>query len=105
MNYEFPVDELAVAEEAALQTMGGADVKFVDGEYNGLGQGHGGDITVKVVSPIPRLPPLKSYLKMKLLPFTPLARRLCWMPLRLPTAPLWILFPVLPNPLSALSMP
>lgn len=48
-NYEFPVDELAVAEEAALQTMGGADVKFVDGEYNGLGQGHGGDITVKVV--------------------------------------------------------
>jgi len=49
VNYEFPVDELAVAEEAALQTMGGADVKFVDGEYNGLGQGHGGDITVKVV--------------------------------------------------------
>lgn len=49
VNYEFPVDGLAVAEEAALQTMGGADVKFMDGEYNGLGQGHGGDITVKVV--------------------------------------------------------
>ena len=49
VNYDFPVDELAVAEEAAIQTMGGADVKFVDGEYNGLGQGHGGDVTVKVV--------------------------------------------------------
>lgn len=49
VNYDFPVDELAVAEEAAIQTMGGADVKFVDGEYNGLGQGHGGDLTVKVV--------------------------------------------------------
>lgn len=49
VNYDFPVDELAIAEEAAVQTMGGADVKFVDGEYNGLGQGHGGDLTVKVV--------------------------------------------------------
>jgi len=48
-TYDFPEDELAIAEESAVRTIGGADVTFVDGEYNGLGQGHGGDLTVKVV--------------------------------------------------------
>ena len=49
VHYDFPEDEIAAAEATSIRTVGGADVKFVDGEYNGMGTGHGGDITVKVV--------------------------------------------------------